>query len=93
MTIEAMMAVVKLSIENPGTILPTPQRRATLMRKAEIPRVRTEIGRAIICRIGRMKVLTTPITTAATTAEYKSRKLNPGTIYSTTRRVRTLITK
>lgn len=86
-----MIAVVKLSIEKPGTTLPTPQRRATLIRKAEIPRLRIEIGRAIICKMGRMKVLTTPMTTAATTADHKSKKLKPGTMYSTTRRVRTLI--
>ncbi len=62
------MAVTKLAISKPGTTVLTPQSKTTLIRKAEIPKVRREIGRAMIWSMGRMKVLTTPITMAATIA-------------------------
>jgi hypothetical protein len=46
--IEAMMAVQKLAISKPGTILLVRYNKATLMKKADIPSVKTEIGKAII---------------------------------------------
>jgi len=39
--------VVKLSIENPGTTLEVSHKRRTFIKKAVIPKVRREIGRAI----------------------------------------------
>jgi hypothetical protein len=92
-TIEAIMAVTKLEITKPGTTKLTPQRRATLIRIAEIPKVRMEMGRAINCKIGRIKVFTKPMTIAATTAADRPVKINPGTKYATTKRAKTLIAK
>ena len=73
------MAVVKDDISNPGTNLAVPQRRATLIKKATMPKVKTEIGRATSCRMGLIKVLTTPITTAVTTAAHILASTKPGT--------------
>lgn len=67
------------------------QSRATLIRKADIPKVKIETGKAINCRIGLMKVLTAPMTMAATVAAQMSVRVKPGTKYSTTRRAKTLI--
>lgn len=67
-TIEAIIAVRKLDISNPGTNLAVSQSKATLIKKAEIPNDKIEIGRAISCNIGRINVLTIPITIAATMA-------------------------
>lgn len=78
-TIEAIMAVVKLAISKPGTNLEVNQRRATLIKNAVMPKVTIEIGRAISWSIGLIKVLTTPMTTAATIAAEISDKINPGT--------------
>ena len=89
-TIEAKSAVLKSAIENPGTIFELPQRSKTLIKNAVIPKVRSEMGRAISCKIGLMKVLTIPITTAATTAVQKEARENPGTTYSTTKSAKTL---
>lgn len=85
------MAVVKLDISKPGTRMLANQRRMTLMKKAAIPKVRMEIGRAMSCKIGFIKVLTTPITTAAITAAQRLVKIKPGTKYSTTNKANTLI--
>lgn len=41
------MAVVKVAISKPGTNMAVSQSKATLIKKAEIPKVKTEIGRAI----------------------------------------------
>ena len=65
--IEAKNAVQKVAISKPGTSLELPQRRRTLIITAVIPKVKIEIGRAINCKMGRMKVFTKPITIAATT--------------------------
>lgn len=73
------MAVVKLAISKPGTNLEVAQRRRTLIRKAVIPNVTMERGRAISWTRGLMKVLTTPMTTAATKVALKSERINPGT--------------
>jgi len=62
------MAVEKPEMANPGTSLEVPQRRRTLIRKAVIPKVNIEIGRAISCRIGLIRVFTIPIAMAATIA-------------------------
>ena len=85
------MAVVKLDISKPGTKILVNQRRMTLMKKAAIPKVRIETGRAMSCKIGRIKVLTTPITTAAITAAQRLVKTKPGTKYSTTNKAKTLM--
>ena len=85
------MAVVKLDISKPGTKILVNQRRMTLMKKAAIPKVRIETGRAMSCKTGRMKVLTTPITTAAITAAQRLVKIKPGTKYSTTNKAKTFI--
>ena len=47
-SIEAIAAVVKLSISKPGTKLAVPHSRATLIKNAVIPKVTTEKGRASI---------------------------------------------
>jgi len=73
------MAVRKLAISKPGTTIAVSHKRATLIRKAEMPKVRIEIGKAISCNIGRMNVLTTPMTMAATTAAQILAKTKPGT--------------
>lgn len=78
-SIEAIIAVVKFAIVNPGTNLDDAYKRKTLIKNAKIPKVTTEIGRAISCKIGFMKVFTTPITIAATIAAQKVAKENPGT--------------
>lgn len=78
---------------NPGTNLAVTQRRNTLTKNAKIPKVRREMGRAINWSMGLMKVLTTPIAIAATTAVQRFASLNPGTKYPTTRRAKTLIAK
>lgn len=85
------MAVVKLDISKPGTKILVNQRRMTLMKKAAIPKVRIETGRAMSCKTGRIKVLTTPMTTAAITAAQRLVKTKPGTKYSTTNRAKTFI--
>jgi len=87
---EAIMAVLKLSITNPGTTFELPQRRRTFIKNAATPKVKSEIGRAISCNIGLMNVFTIPITIAATTAVQNEASENPGTIYSTTRSAKTL---
>jgi len=87
------MAVVKLAISKPGTNIDVSHKRATLIKKAEIPKVRIEIGKAINCKMGRMKVFTMPITMAATKAAAYPERIKPGTRYSTTRRAITLIPK
>ena len=46
-TIEAISAVKKLSIANPGTSIEAPQKSKTLMMMAAMPKVRIEMGRAI----------------------------------------------
>jgi len=89
--IEATSAVVNVAISNPGTTFEVPQRRRTLIRNAAIPKVRSEIGSAMSCKIGLIKVLTTPIATAATIAVHKFASLNPGTRYSTIKSAKTLI--
>ena len=58
----------------PGTSIDVPHRSRTLIRNAAIPKVKIEIGRATSCRIGLINVLTTPITTAATTAVQRPAK-------------------
>lgn len=88
---EAISAVEKLSIVNPGINFDVPQRRRTFIKNAAIPKVRSVMGSAISCKMGLMKVFTTPITTAATTAVQKSANTNPGTRYSTIRSANTLI--
>ncbi len=67
-TTEAITAFRKLDISNPGTNLAVNQSKATLIKKADIPNDKMEIGSAISCNIGRMNVLTIPITIAATMA-------------------------
>jgi hypothetical protein len=78
-----MAAVKKPSILKPGTIDAASIKSKTLMTKEKRPRVKIVNGRAIIWRIGRKKVLITPITTAATIAERISVKTNPGKIDET----------
>jgi len=90
-TIEAMIAVVKEVISKPVTNLLVSHKRATLIKKAVIPKVRIDNGRAISWRIGLIKVLTIPITIAATTATQRLANLKPGTRYSTTNKAKTLI--
>lgn len=90
-TNEEMIAVVNVAISNPGTNFEVPHRRNTLIKKAAIPKVKIEIGRAINWSIGLMKVFTTPIATAATIAVHRFARVKPGTRYSTTRRANTLI--
>lgn len=92
-TIDAIIAVTKLEITKPGTIKLTPQRRATLIRIAEIPNVRMEMGRVTNCKIGRIKVFTKPMTIAATIAAHKLVKTKPGTKYATTNSAKTLIVR
>ena len=86
---EATTAVQKPAITNPGTIMETLQRRKALIRNAAIPNVIIYIGSAISWRMGLMKVLTIPITTATTTAVQRPDNLNPGTKYSTIKRANT----
>ena len=86
-----MTAVKKLDISKPGTNLAVAQSKATLIKKADIPNDKMEIGRAINCKIGRINVLTIPITIAATIAATYPVKTKPGTRYSTTRRAITFI--
>ena len=88
---EATIAVVNESIEKPGTTLLDIQRRKTFIKKAASPKVRTVKGRAISWRMGRIKVLTIPITTAVTIAAEIPDIRKPGTKYSTIRSAKTLI--
>ena len=81
----------KVAISKPGTKRLEAQRRNTFIRIAKSPKVSSEMGRAINCRIGRIKVLTTPITTAATIAAESEARRKPGTKYSTTRSAKTFI--
>lgn len=90
-TIEAMIAVLKSTITNPGTTFEVTQSKTTLIKKAVIPKVIIEIGRVIICKIGLMNVLTMPKITDATTAVQRLSRWNPGTIYCTTKRAKTFI--
>jgi hypothetical protein len=78
-TIEAITAVKKLLIWNPGTIKLTPHNRTTLIRNAVMPNVTMDKGMKIICNTGLINVLTTPITTAVTTVAQKESNVNPGT--------------
>lgn len=73
------MAVVKETISKPGTNLEVNQRRATFIKNAVMPKVMTEIGRAMSWIIGLMNVLTTPMTTAVTIKALVSESINPGT--------------
>lgn len=88
-TIDAITAVKKFAIWNPGTTKLTPQSKTTLMRNAVIPKVRIERGIKIICKTGLINVLTTPMTTAAITVAQRFSNSKPGTRYETTRRVKT----
>jgi hypothetical protein len=65
-TMDANTAVRKLVISNPGTMKLTIQSKRTLIRKAATPKVISDMGSAITCRIGRMNVFTMPNTIAAT---------------------------
>ena len=47
-TIEAIKAVKKLSMVKPGTSMEAPQKSRTLMTRAAIPKVKIEMGSAII---------------------------------------------
>jgi hypothetical protein len=78
-TIEAITAVKKFSMWNPGTIKLTHQSKTTLIRKAVIPKVIIVKGIKIICRTGLINVLTTPMTTAVTTVAQRLSKAKPGT--------------
>jgi len=64
-TTEATTAVKKFVIVNPVTNFEVPHRRATLIKKADTPKVRIEIGKAINCNTGLISVLTIPMTIAA----------------------------
>lgn len=89
--IEATIAVRKLSILNPGTIRLVSHKSATFIKKAAIPKVKIEIGKATICTIGLINVFTTPITIAATTAAQMPDRTNPGIRYATTKSASTFI--
>lgn len=78
-----MAAVKKPSILKPGTIDAANSNSKTLMTKEKRPRVKIVNGSAIICRIGRKKVLITPMTTAATIAALISVNTKPGKIDET----------
>lgn len=88
-----MIAVLKSAIKKPGTNLEVPKSKATLIKNAAIPKVRMEIGSAINCNIGLIRVLTIPIAIAATTAVQILANWKPGTRYSTTRSAKTFIAK
>lgn len=88
---EAISAVLKSEITKPGTNLDVSQSKKTLIRKAVIPNVRMEIGSAMSCKIGLIRVFTIPIAIAATTAVQMLAKWKPGTRYSTTKSAKTLI--
>ena len=88
---EAIIAVEKLLIWKPGTTMLTPQSKKTLIKRAKRPKVKRDMGRAIICKIGLRKVLTIPITIAATVADQISFRIKPGTKYSTTNRAKTFM--
>ena len=45
---DAMTAVKKFSMSNPGTIKLTPQSKNTFIKNAAIPKVKIEIGKATI---------------------------------------------
>jgi len=92
-TSDATIAVVKLAISNPETNFETPQSRKTFIKKANIPNVMIVMGSAITCKIGRISVLTTPITMAATIAAWYPESTNPGTRYSTTNKAPTFIAR
>lgn len=81
--------MVKFSIVKPGTTFEVSHKSTTFIKNAAIPKVRIVIGRAISCKIGRIKALTIPIATAATTAAQIFVNLKPGTRYSTIRRANT----
>ena len=83
---------MKFDISKPGTINEIKYKRSTFIRKAAIPKVIIVIGRAINWIIGFMKVLTTPITIAATTAAWILVRTKPGIRYATTKRAATFIT-
>jgi hypothetical protein len=76
---EAITAVKKLAIKKPGTIKLVNHNKLTFIKKAAIPKVTNDIGRAIICKTGFIKVLITPKTTAVTNAADIEEKDNPGT--------------
>ena len=81
---EEITAVQNPSIVRPGTTRLDTQSRNTLIKKANIPKVIIDIGRAISCKIGFMRVLTIPITIAATIAAANPSISKPGTRYATT---------
>ena len=64
---EETTAVQKPAMVNPGTIVEASHNKNTLIRNAKRPKVKIEIGRAIICKIGFRSELIIPITIAATT--------------------------
>jgi len=86
-TIEAITAVIKFSIVNPGTTKLTPHKSTTLIRNAVIPKVIMERGIKIICKTGFINVLTTPITTAVTIVSQNVSNVKPGTKYETISKV------
>lgn len=83
-TTEDKTAAQNPSMVNPGTTKLDPQSKNTLIRNANIPKVRIDIGSAISWSMGLIKEFTIPITIAATMAALKPSISNPGTRYATT---------
>lgn len=88
--IEASTAVQKSVISNPGTIQEASISKKTLIKKANIPRVKIERGSAINCNTGLIYVFITPIMMAATIAFHKFVMVKPGSKYSTISKAITL---
>ncbi|OIP71090.1 MAG: hypothetical protein AUK48_12935 [Oscillatoriales cyanobacterium CG2_30_44_21] len=84
-TIGARINAQKPLIVNPGTIIDANHSNMPLRMNENNPRVMKVSGRDKTCRIGLIKALTKPMTTAASNAEGKLAMSTPGTIRSTTR--------
>jgi hypothetical protein len=67
----------------PGTRIEANQKQNPLTTRAKNPRVNSVTGKDRMLRIGLMKELTTPMTTAATIAAGKFAKSTPGNKIST----------
>lgn len=80
--IEPNNAAGKPTTVKPGTNLATSKNIRAFITKVNNPKVRKLIGKVKINNIGRMKILTSPITITAAIADINPANVIPGTIHA-----------
>lgn len=77
-TMEPRMAVIKESMSKPGVMAAAAISRTMLRMRAKSPRERIVMGRVMSWRMGLIKVLMIPMTTAAIMAAWRLTTVKPG---------------